>query len=410
MSDYDFIVIGGGPAGMMAAGRAGERGKRVVLLEKKDCMGRKLLMCASGRCNVTNSAPLDVFIKAYGNCGHFLRTALETFDNQKLRAFLLSYGVETVEENKGRVFPESQKADSVLNALEAYMRDHRVKIQTNTTVLQLNIEHNRFFRVETNHGAFFGKKVLIATGGLSYPSTGSTGDGYAWASQVGHTIHTPYPAIIAFETEETWVKSVQGTPLKNVRITAYQKGKKIAEQFGEALFTHYGISGPSILDISKRLVECLTNGPIQMRVDFKYTHAYEELDKILINQIKRHGGKAMKSCMTFFVPEKLSPILLNLSNIDPQKKASQITTPERKKIVKQLKELQLTLVRHRPIEEAIVTAGGVSMDEVDAKTMESRVVKGLYFAGEVLDIDGPTGGFNLQAAFSTGYLAGSSIE
>lgn len=395
---------------MMAAGRAGERGKGVVLIEKKEHLGRKLLMCASGRCNVTNSAPLEVFIKAYGKGGHFLRTALDTFDNQKLRTFLLSSGVETVEENKGRVFPKSQKADSVLNALEAYMRDHRVKIQTNTTVLRLTIERNGFIKVETNHGTFFGKNILIATGGLSYPSTGSTGDGYPWASQGGHTIHTPYPAIIAFETEETWVKSVQGTPLKNVRITAHQKGKKIAEQFGEALFTHYGISGPAILDISKLLVECLPEGPIQIRVDFKPTYAHEELDKILVNQIKRHGGKAMKSCMTFFVPEKLSPMLLNLSNIDPQKKASQITTPERKKIVKQLKELHLTLVRHRSIEEAIVTAGGVSLDEVDAKTMESKLVKGLYFAGEVLDIDGPTGGFNLQAAFSTGYLAGCSVH
>lgn len=407
---YDFIVIGGGPAGMMAAGRAGECGKNVILLEKTDRIGKKLLMCATGRCNVTNTAPLHVFIEAYGNGGNFLRTALETFDNGKLRSFLLSYGVETIEENKGRVFPRSQRADSILKALETYMQNHHVKIQTNTHVLRLILKDNRIEGVETNHEEIHGRNVLIATGGLSYPNTGSTGDGYTLASSAGHTVRPTYPAIIAFETAESWVKSLQGTPIKNANISCYQQNKKIAELFGEALFTHYGISGPAILDISKCLVECLPNGPIQIHIDFKPKHTTEALDDILLNQIKRHGNKAIKSCMTFFIPEKLTPILLNLCNIDPQKKASQITTPERKKILKQLKGLRLTLVRHRPIEEAIVTAGGISLDEVDARTMKSKLINGLYFAGEALDIDGPTGGFNLQAAFSTGYLAGSSVK
>ncbi|OHC05401.1 MAG: hypothetical protein A2545_03510 [Planctomycetes bacterium RIFOXYD2_FULL_41_16] len=408
--NYDFIVIGGGPAGMMAAGRAAERGKKVILLEKNDRLGKKLLMCATGRCNVTNTAPLQGFTEAYGKGGPFLRTALETFDNEKLRSFLLSHGVETVVENKGRVFPKSQKADSVLKALETYMRDGRVEIQTNTHVLRLISENNHVHGVETNHGNIFGHNVLITTGGLSYPATGSTGDGYKLAASVGHSIYPTYPAIVAFETEETWVKSLQGTPIKNVNISTYQLNKKIAEHFGEALFTHYGISGPAILDMSKRLVECLPNGFIQIHIDFKPNHSTEELDSILLNRIKRQGGKAIKSCLTFFIPEKLAPILLGLCNIEPHKKASQITTQERRKILKQLKGLHLTLLRHRPIEEAIVTAGGVSLDEVDVKTMESKLMKGLYFAGEVLDIDGPTGGFNLHAAFSTGYLAGNSVD
>ena len=408
--NYDLIVIGGGPGGMIAAGRAAERGKKVILLEKNDRLGKKLLMCATGRCNVTNTAPLQVFIEAYGNGGPFLRTALETFDNFKLRSFLLSHDVETIVEHKGRVFPSSQKADSVLKVLETYMRDGHVEIQTNTHVLQLKSENNHVLGVETNHGNIFGKNVLIATGGLSYPATGCTGDGYKLASSAGHSIRPTYPAIIAFETEETWVKSLQGTPIKNVNISAYQKNKKIAEHFGEALFTHYGISGPAILDISKRLVECLPNGFIQIHIDFKPNCSTEELDRILLNQIKRQGGKAVKSCLTVFVPEKLAPVLLGLCNIEPHKKASQITTPERRKILKQLKGLHLTLLRHRPVEEAIVTAGGVNLDEVDAKTMESKLLKGLYFAGETLDIDGPTGGFNLQAAFSTGYLAGNSVD
>jgi predicted Rossmann fold flavoprotein len=408
--NYDFIIVGGGPAGMMAAGRSGERGKRVILLEKTDRLGKKLLMCAAGRCNVTNTASLHTFIEAYGKGGPFLRTALEMLDNEKLRTFLSSYSVETVVENKGRVFPKSQKADSILKVFETYLHKNQVKIQKSSRVVQLKLESNRIIGVETDQGDVLGRNVLIATGGLSYPATGSTGDGYTLASSAGHTIHPVYPAIIAFRTAETWVKLLQGTPIKNVNIAAYQKRRKIAERFGEALFTHYGISGPVILDISKHLVECLLNGSVQISIDFKPNFTSEELDNILLVQIKRYGNKSIKSCLTFFIPEKLSPILLNICNIEPQKKASQITLSERKRILKLLKGLQLTFTHHRPIEEAIVTAGGVSLNEVDAKTMESKFVKGLYFAGEVLDIDGPTGGFNLQAAFSTGYLAGDSVS
>ncbi|MCF6158510.1 MAG: NAD(P)/FAD-dependent oxidoreductase [wastewater metagenome] len=407
---YDLIVVGGGPAGMMAAGRAAERGKTVILLEKTHRPGRKLLLCASGRCNVTNTAPPDVFLNVYGRGGPFLRTALEVFDNKKLRSFLSSYGVETIEENKGRVFPESQNAGSVLKILEAYLHNHHGKILTNSPVICIKKEDISVFEVKTRQGNFEGRNVLIATGGLSYPATGSTGDGYALAVSFSHTITPLYPAIIAFETAETWVKSVQGTPMKNIHVTAYQQNRKIAEHFGEALFTHYGISGPAILDISKRLVECLLNGPIQIRIDFKPQYTREELDSILLTRIKQHGGKAIKSCLTFFIPEKLVPVMVKLSSLEPQKKASQITTGERKKIGKQLKGLPLTLVRHRPIQEAIVTAGGINLHEVNAKTMESKRITGLYFAGEVLDIDGPTGGFNLQAAFSTGYLAGNSVK
>jgi len=410
MNNYDLIVIGGGPAGMMAAGRAGERGKQVLLLEKMDSPGKKLLLCARGRCNVTNTAPLHVFMQAYGRGGGFLRTALETFDNERLRAFLLSYSVETVVENKGRVFPQSQRADSILHALEAYLRDGHVTIHKNLRVSRLILEAGRVTGVETQKGNFLGKNTLVATGGVSYPSTGSTGDGYTLAASAGHTIQPPRPAIIAFETEETWVKTLQGTPIKNATIIAYQRNKKVAEHFGEALFTHYGISGPAILDISKTIVECLSNGPVQLHIDFKPDHALEKLDEMLLHQIRKFGSKTIKSCLTLFLSEKVAHVFLGLCNIDPQKKASQITLQERKKIVKHLKDVHLTLVRHRPIEESIITAGGVCLDEVDAKTLESKITKGLYFAGETLDIDGPTGGFNLQAAFSTGYLVGSAID
>ncbi|MGQ3683573.1 MAG: NAD(P)/FAD-dependent oxidoreductase [Candidatus Loosdrechtia sp.] len=407
---YDLIVVGGGPAGMMAAGCAAERGKKVILLEKTNHPGKKLLLCASGRCNVTNTAPPDVFLKAYGKGGPFLRTALEAFPAERLRQFLLSYGVETFVENKGRVFPKSQNAGSVLKALETYLHSNRVEIKTHFPVLQILVENSNLHGVKTHKGNIFGRNILIATGGLSYPATGSTGDGYKMAVSLGHTVSPPYPSIIAFETAETWVKSLQGTPIKNVTITSYQHRKKIAEHFGEALFTHYGISGPAILDMSKRLVEHLPNGSIQIRIDFKPHHTMEELEEILLNQIRRHGSKAIKSCLTYFIPEKLAPLFLNLCTIDPMKKVSQITAAERKRMIKQLKGFSLTFVRHRPVTEAIVTAGGINLNEVDAKTMRSKIAEGLYFAGEVLDVDGPTGGFNLQAAFSTGYLAGNSLD
>ena len=409
-NNYDLIVIGGGPAGMMAAGRAGERERNVILLEKTDSLGKKLLLCASGRCNVTNTVPIHAFLEAYGKGGNFLRTAVQVFDNERLRSFLLTYGVETIVENKGRVFPKDQNANSILKAIKDYMHDNRVRILTNTNVLKLVTKNNTVAGVETNQGSFSGRNVLIATGGLSYPGTGSTGDGYKLASFAGHTIMPTYPAIIAFETLETWVKSVQGTPIKNARITAFQSNKIISEHFGEALFTHYGISGPAILDMSKQLVEHIKDGQLKINIDFKPSHTAEKLDKVFVNQLKRHGGKTIKSSLTLFIPEKLCYVLLNICKIDPLKKSSQITIQERRKLLRQLKGLQLTLVRHRPIEEAIVTAGGVNLDEIDAKTMESKLLKGLYFAGEVLDVDAPTGGFNLQAAFSTGYLAGNSIS
>jgi predicted Rossmann fold flavoprotein len=409
-NNYDLIVIGGGPAGMMAAGRAGERERNVILLEKTDSLGKKLLLCASGRCNVTNTAPIHAFLEAYRKGGNFLRTAMQVFNNERLRTFLLTYGVETIVENKGRVFPKDQNANSILKAIKDYMHDNRVRILTNTNALKLITKNNTVAGVETNQGSFQSRNVLIATGGLSYPGTGSTGDGYKLASFAGHTITPTYPAIIAFETLETWVKSVQGTPIKNARITAFQSNKIISEHFGEALFTHYGISGPAILDMSKQLVEHIKDGQLKINIDFKPSHTTEKLDKVFVNQLKRHGGKTIKSSLTFFIPEKLCYVLLNICKIDSLKKSSQITIQERRKLLRQLKGLQLTLVRHRPIEEAIVTAGGVNLDEVDAKTMESKLLKGLYFAGEVLDVDALTGGFNLQAAFSTGYLAGNSIS
>lgn len=403
---------------MMAAGRAAERGKTVLLLEKNECLGKKLLISAQGRCNVTNSAPMHVFLEAYGKAGNFLRTALAAFNNERLRQFLAERGVVTIEERKGRVFPESQKAETILNALVSYMNENEVKINSGVKVVrlvsrsqaELGNEHNKKITgVETNMGAFYCRNCLIATGGLSYPSTGSTGDGYRMASEVGHSITPMYPSIVAFETAERWVTSLQGFPLKNVKIKAFQKGICVAEQFGEALFTHYGISGPTILDISKKIVESLPNGSVTLSIDLKPYSTQDELDDALLYHLKKYGGKQIKNALDGFLSPRLVPALLKICEIDEYEKASQVGKSERKRFIKLLKDLRLALIRHRPIEEAMVTAGGVSLDEIDPKTMQSKIVEGLYFAGEALDVDGPTGGFNLQAAFSTGYLVGESI-
>jgi predicted Rossmann fold flavoprotein len=397
----------------------------VLLLERNAALGRKLLMAAGGRCNVTNSAPITAFVAAYGHAGRFMGHALKAFDNQRLVQFLARRGVPTMEERKGRVFPESQKATAVLDALAAFMCDGGVCLRTGVRVLGLVVTGGAVAGVKADGDTFAAQNVLIATGGLSYPETGCTGDGYRIAVSAGHTLVPPRPSLVAFETEEHWPKAVQGLPLKNVGVKAKRGGYVIAEQLGETLFTHYGISGPTIHDISRRIVAAMVgeraNGRIgdaantqhvariTLHLDLKPKTTSEDLDRRLLAQLTKFGGKRVKNALTEFLPAHLVPVLLRLAEMDPEKKASQFSKSDRRKLCRLLKDVRLTLVRPRPIEEAIVTAGGVCLDEIDPRTMQSRLVRGLYFAGEVLDVDGPTGGFNLQAAFSTGYLAGESV-
>ena len=418
MSNYDLLVIGGGPAGMMAAARAGERGRRVLLLERGPSLGRKLLITAGGRCNVTNSAPLPEFLDAFGRQGGFLRDAMTRFGNAELLDWLHHRGVRTVAERKGRIFPESQQAATVLDALRAALQPGGVEVRLNQRVESLRIEQGNLRGVSVAahsalrnpQSAIVCSSVLIATGGLSYPATGCTGDGYALARQAGHSIVEPYPAIIAFETAEPWPRNIQGTPIKNVSVVARHDGRKLAENFGEALWTHYGISGPAILDISGTVVLALRRGgAVTLELDLRPGETAESLDERLLHAIKKEGKKQISTVLAGWIAERTAAQLLQLAEVDPRKKMSQCSKSDRKRIVRLVKHLELRVRGHRPIEEAIVTGGGVPLGEVDPKRMESRLLKNLFFAGEVLDLAGPSGGYNLQAAFSTGYLVGESV-
>jgi len=414
MPGYELLVIGGGPAGMTAAARAGERGWRVLLLERGPSLGRKLLITAGGRCNVTNSAPLSEFLKAFGRQGGFLRDAMTRFGNAELLEWLHNSGVRTVEERKGRVFPESQQAATVLDALRACMQAGGVEVRCNQRVESLWIEQGNLRGVNVAQppsavSRIEAAAVLIATGGLSYPATGCTGDGYALARQAGHSIIVPYPAIVAFETAESWPKNIQGTPIKNVSVIARHDGRKLAENFGEALWTHYGISGPAILDISGAVVLALRKGgAVTLELDLRPADTDESLDERLLHAIKKEGKKQISTVLGDWIAERTAAQLLQLAEIEPRKKMSQCSKSDRKRIVRLVKHLELRVRGHRPIEEAIVTGGGVPLNEVDPQRMESRLLKNLYFAGEVLDLAGPSGGYNLQAAFSTGYLVGET--
>ena len=409
MSEYHLIVVGGGPAGMMAAGRAAERGCRVLLLEAGPSLGRKLLITAGGRCNVTNTAPLPDFLEVFGRQGGFLRDALRVFGNTQLLAWLRARGIETVEERRGRVFPASQDARTILQALTDYMALGGIEVYCGKRAELLLIENGRLAGVAAAGKEWRGNCVLIATGGLSYPGTGSTGDGYRLALQAGHTIVETYPAVIAFETAEPWPKRLQGTPIKNVDIRATHNGKKLAGTFGEALWTHYGIAGPTILDISRNVVLAMRKGwKVALEMDLRPVDTVETLDKRLLDAVKKQGKKHIANVLAAWLPQRTAELVVELAGIAARKKMNQCSKSERSRIVRLIKCLELHLTGPRPIEEAIVTGGGVELKEVHSKTMESRLLKGLFFAGEVLDLAGPSGGYNLQAAFSTGHLAGQS--
>lgn len=406
------VVVGGGAAGMMAAGRAAELGAPVTLLEKTNRLGKKLLISGKGRCNLTNATDIRGLVEGFPGQGAFLWSAFAAFSNQDLIEFFRSRGVPTKVERGGRVFPESDRAEEVAEALEGYLRAGGVRVVTDAPVEEILTSEGKVTGVLTRDGEGYpATAVILATGGASYPGTGSTGDGYGLAGRLGHTIIPPQPSLVPLETAEEWVRELQGLTLKNVRVRAEDSARRnIGEEFGEMLFTHYGVSGPIILTLSRAVGQHLRaqGEPVKLHLDLKPALSEEQLDARIQRDFEKYQRKAFRNALDDLLPRSLIPVAVRLSGINPDKPVHQVTREERLVLVRLLKDFTLTVTKTRSIKEAIVTAGGIATREINPKTMESKVVSGLFIAGELIDVDAYTGGFNLQAAFSTGFVAGSA--
>ncbi|MCP4685128.1 MAG: NAD(P)/FAD-dependent oxidoreductase [bacterium] len=406
MAKCEIIVIGAGAAGLLAAGEAAGQGAKVTLLERMKRPGRKLSITGKGRCNLTNDDPVEEFIFHFGRNGRFLRQAFDRFFSHDLVELLGGLGVPTTVEQGGRIFPESEKALDVVDALTRFAKNAGAVTRTNVRVTQLLTKQKRIVGVHATED-IAADAVIIATGGVSYPATGSSGDGYQLARQVGHTIAPVRPSLVPVETGGNTAQRLQGLSLRNVAAKVLVEGKKKAEEFGEMLFTHFGLSGPIILRLSRVMVDALQDKKnVTVSIDLKPALSEEKLDARLLRDIEEHGKRQSHTFVKGLLPGKLLPVCMDLTNIAPDKPANQLTAAERMRLRTWLKDFRFEITGHRPWEEAIITAGGVSTKEIDPRTMASRLVEGLYFAGEVIDIDGSTGGYNLQAAFSTGWLAG----
>jgi len=403
-----IIVIGAGAAGLMAAVKAAENGADVILLEKMKRVGKKMLITGKGRCNITNTASVPELIKNMIGNGSFLNSAIRAFDNEDVVTFFNELGLVTKVERGGRVFPESDKAADVVGTMLRQLHRLGVKIETEMAVKRILVEDGRAVGIESMSGALYkSDAVILAAGGASYPGTGSSGDGYTMAEAIGHSIVPLRPSLIPLETEEEWVKGTQGLSLRNVRVTALADGKKIGEEFGEMLFSHFGVTGPIILSLSRVVADALNQGQfVELVINLKPALTPETLDKRIQRDFEKFIRKQLKNSLHDLLPSKLIQPVMDLSYLDGEKEIHQITKEERLRLLDTLQHLTLTVTKTRPLAEAIVTAGGVETKQISPKTMESKLVKGLYFAGEVIDIDGYTGGFNLQAAFSTGAAAG----
>ncbi len=408
----DLIVIGGGAAGLMAAGTAAKRGLKVTLIERNDKLARKVAITGKGRCNVTNNCPLlnDLIANVPVN-GRFLYGAFSRFTTDDTIDFFESMGVPLKIERGERVFPVSDRALDIVDALNKYITVNGVK-RKQGRVTELIIEDGSVKGCRTDDGReFFAENVLIATGGKSYPATGSTGDGYVLAKQAGHTITDLKPSLVPLECHEGWCTDAQGLSLRNVeiRVEDTKTYKEVYKDFGEMLFTHFGVSGPMILSASSHMRN-MEKGRYAIHIDFKPALSYEQLDKRIQRDLLECSNKNLYNTLALMLPRKMIPIVVKLSGLNGNIKSNQVTKDMRAALVDLLKDIRLTVTDFRPIDEAIVTSGGVSVSEIDPKTMESKIVNGLYFAGEVIDVDAYTGGFNLQIAFSTGHLAGNSVS
>ena len=404
-----IVIVGAGPAGMMAAAAAAECGGGVLLLEKMPRVGCKIMITGKGRCNVTSADEIPDIIKNVVGNGKFLNSSLRAFDNADVMAFFERLGVPLKTERGNRVFPRSDRAAHVVDAIVRYLRDQKVEIRTNTSVSELLIEDNKVDGVRlVDNTKIAASAVILATGGASYPATGSTGDGYALARAAGHTITPIFPALVPLVTQEAWVKDVQGLSLRNVRASLYYAGKKEQEFFGEMLFTHFGVTGPIILQLSRRASELHMSGvkELLLRLNLKPALTHEKLRERVDRDFTAYEQKQLHNGMIDLLPKRLIEPVLRAAELSPERVVGQISSKERERLVRTLQALPLTIIGTRPIAEAIVTAGGVATREIDPRTMESKLVKNLYFVGELVDVDAYTGGYNLQAAFSMGHAAG----
>ena len=412
-----IIVIGGGPAGMMAAITAAENGNKVILLEKMERLGRKLLITGKGRCNITSSLPIEDFIHNTPGNGQFLYSAFKNYTNKDIIEFLNKQGLKVKEERGNRIFPVTDKSLDVLECFKAKLKELNVDIKYNTKVTEIipDTEKNTLKVITEKNDVFKSEKVILATGGKSYPLTGSTGDGYEIAKKLGHTVTKIKPSLVPLECyDKNICKSLQGLSLKNIQIQIknLENNKVIYEDFGEMLFTHFGVSGPTILSSSAHLVRCknidevLKNKKIILKIDFKPALSEEKLDERILRDFSELKNKQFKNSLDKLLPQKLIPVIIEKTKINSDKKVNEITKQERKNLAKLLKNFELVISEFRPIEEAIITSGGINIKEINPKTMESKLVPGVYFAGEIIDVDSYTGGFNLQIAYSTGYTAG----
>lgn len=406
---YDVAVIGAGPAGMMATGIAGLNKARVILIEKNHQPGVKLLITGKGRCNITNQTEeLKTLIDKYGKNGRFLYSAFNKFGVQDTIEFFENKGLKTKVERGNRVFPVSDNANDVLDVLMKFLEKSQVEIKTNGEVKKIISKNNEIKKIILkNNLEIIADKYIICTGGKSYPKTGSTGDAYKWLTDLGHKVVKPKPSLTPIIVKQKVVKQLEGLSLKNVEISIYKNNKKIDSRFGETIFTSNGLSGPIILDMSKKIADNLS-ADLKLKIDFKPALDFNTLDQRILKDFFQVKNKNVKNYLDQLLPKKMIPVIIELSEIDPELKVNSITKPQRKKLVHLLKSFELQIVDVTGFEKAIITTGGVDLFEVDPQTMKSKIIDNLFFAGEILDLDGPTGGYNLQVCWSTGYLAGES--
>lgn len=406
------LVVGGGPAGMIAAIYAARAGHEVVLFEKNEKLGKKLYITGKGRCNITNACDTNELFDNVISNSKFLYSSFYSYNNFDVINFFDEIGLQTKIERGNRVFPASDKSSDVIAALSQELRKQNVSIEYKNEVTDIIIRNNSFHGiiVNGNKKEIIGDKVIVATGGLSYKTTGSTGDGYRFAKEMHHKVTDCYPSLVPFNIKETFIKELQGLSLRNIRISISSKKKEIFNDFGELLFTHFGVSGPVILSASSFIIPYMKNKDIELSIDLKPALSLEQLDSRILRDFEEFHNKQFKNSLDNLFPKKLIPVIIRLSEIDPDKKVNTITKEERLKLVHIIKGFKLGVSSLREYNEAVITKGGIGVKDIDPYTMESKLVSNVYFVGEVLDLDALTGGFNLQIAWSTGHTAGVSIE